>query len=141
MAGSILEMQNPSQYQFRQLNVEHALICVVSLAVTQAVTQKITGDDQFYYQHRWLFLVAMLFAAALTYGLHRMLLRRKESVVIDKESGEEIALRSNDSLFFIPVRIWPAILVVLGIMAAVVGPKAGAQPGAATHESQPMLSE
>jgi len=63
----------------------------------------------------------MLVAAALTYGLHRLLLLQKGRVMIDKQTGQEIVLRSNHSLFFIPVKWWPVVFAVLGVVFAIVG--------------------
>jgi tetratricopeptide (TPR) repeat protein len=103
------------------------MICVASLAATQAVTQSITGGQRYYDEHGWVVLVSWLLAATLTYGLHRLLLRRKEQVVIDKETGEEFTLKSNDSLFLVPVRWWPIVLVAFGLISAFDGPKTSAQ--------------
>jgi len=79
-----------------------AVIGFASLILTEFVSEKITGDDQFYQEHGWVILVGMLLAAGLTYGLHQLLLLQKGRVVIDKETGQEVVLRSSHSLFFIP---------------------------------------
>jgi hypothetical protein len=63
-----------------------------------------------------------------------LLLLQKKRVVIDKETGEEIVLASNHSLFFVPVQLWPVIFVVIGLVFAVIGPRASAEPGAAANE-------
>ena len=102
-----------------------AVIGFASLILTEFVSEKITGDDQFYQEHGWVILVGMLLAAGLTYGLHRLLLLQKGRVVIDKETGQEIVLRSSHSLFFIPVKWWPAVFVGLGMVIAIVNSKSG----------------
>ena len=102
-----------------------AVIGFASLILTEFVSEKITGDDQFYQEHGWVILVGMLLAAGLTYGLHRLLLLQKGRVVIDKETGQEIVLRSSHSLFFIPVKWWPAVFVGLGVVIAIVNSKSG----------------
>ena len=98
-----------------------AVIGFMSLVFTELVSEKITGDDQFYQQHGWVMLVGMLVAGALTYGLHRLLLLQKGRVVIDKETGQEVVLRSDHSLFFIPVKWWPVVFAALGVVFAVSG--------------------
>lgn len=102
-----------------------AVIGFASLILTEFVSEKVTGDDQFYQEHGWVILVAMLLAAGLTYGLHRLLLLQKGRVVIDKETGQEIVLRSSHSLFFIPVKWWPVVFVGLGVVIAIVRSKSG----------------
>lgn len=102
-----------------------AVIGFASLILTEFVSEKVTGNDQFYQEHGWVILVAMLLAAGLTYGLHRLLLLQKGRVVIDKETGQEIVLRSSHSLFFIPVKWWPVVFVGLGVVIAIVRSKSG----------------
>jgi hypothetical protein len=91
-----------------------ALIGIAVLVLTEYFSESITGDPQFYQAHRWVILVGMLIAAALTFGLHRLLQRQKPRIVIDKESGREVSLLPTHSLFFIPVKWWPAVFVALG---------------------------
>jgi len=92
-----------------------------ALILTEIVSEKLTGDDEFYQQHGWVILIGMLVAAALTYGLHRVLLRQKARVLIDKETGQEIVVRPNHSLFFIPVKWWPAVFTAIGVGFAIAG--------------------
>jgi hypothetical protein len=92
-----------------------------TLLLTELVSEKITGDDQFYQRHGWVVLVGMLVAAALTHGLHRVLLRQRERVLIDKQTGQEVVLRTDHSLFFIPVKWWPLVFAAIGVGFAVAG--------------------
>jgi hypothetical protein len=110
-----------------------AVIGFGSLVLAELISERITGNDQFYQQNGWVILIGMLVAAALTYGLHRLLLLQKQRVVVDKETGEELVLSSGHSLFFVPVRWWPGIFIVLGVVFAVVGPKMSAESGAAAN--------
>jgi len=105
-----------------------AMIGIASLALAEVISERITGDGQFYQHHGWVALIAMLVAAALTYGLHRLLLLEKGRVVVDKETGQEIVLRPKHSLFFVPVQLWSVIFVVFGLVFAVAGPQINAQP-------------
>jgi hypothetical protein len=98
-----------------------AVVGFAALILTEVLAEKITGDDQFYQQHGWVILIGMLVAAASTYGLHRLLPLQKGRVVIDKETGQEMVLRSNHSLFFIPVKWWPLVFVVLGVGFGIAG--------------------
>jgi hypothetical protein len=114
-----------------------AIIALVALALTEQVSERITSDQQFYQQHGWVALVGMLIAAALTYGLHRLLILQKGRAVIDKETGQEIVLRSDHSLFFVPVKLWPVVFVVLGLVLAFV-PKQGV---ATDGDEAPRINE
>jgi hypothetical protein len=108
-----------------------AIIGIAALALTRNISEKITGDKHFYLHHGWVFLIGMIVAAALTYGLHKLLLREKERVLIDKETGGEVVLASNHSLFFVPVQLWPPIFIVIGIVFAVVPPQTSTRHGVA----------
>ena len=97
------------------------LIAAAALVLTEFVSETITDDDQFYQQHGWVILIGLLLAAAMTFGLDRLLRRQKERVMIDKETGQELVLRRKHSLFFIPVKWWPAVFTLLGLAFALGG--------------------
>jgi hypothetical protein len=62
-------------------------------------------------------LVGMLLAAATVYVLHRALeARQAPRVMVDKATGQEIEIRPKNDLFFIPVKFWPYILALLGVL-------------------------
>lgn len=42
-------------------------------------------------------------------------------VMIDKASGQEFVLRRQDTLFFVPLRVWPAIWTVGGVLLLLRG--------------------
>ena len=59
---------------------------------------------------------AMLVAAAITYAFDRFFLsKRADKTLMNKETGEDVILRKNDSLFFVPVRFWPFVLIAIAI--------------------------
>jgi tetratricopeptide (TPR) repeat protein len=107
------------------------IICLATLAAAQGVTHKITGDEHFYDEHRGVALIAWLTAAALTYGLHRLLLLQKERVVIDKATGEELVLKPEDSLLWVPVGWWPIVFVAFGVIAVFSESRTSAQTNGA----------
>jgi hypothetical protein len=62
-------------------------------------------------------LAGMLLAAAIVYGLHRLIQSRQSPrAYIDKATGEEIIVHPKNDLFFIPMKIWPYILALLGLV-------------------------
>lgn len=96
-----------------------AVIGLASLTLTKLVFESFTGGGESHNSGMVVF-IAMLLAAALTYGLHRLLLLQRARILFDHASGREIALQPNHSLFFIPVRWWPGIFILLGIWFSVV---------------------
>lgn len=61
-------------------------------------------------------LLGMLIAAALVVGLHIAIDRTSEPrTVVDKATGQEIALQAKHDLFFIPIKFSPYILAALGV--------------------------
>lgn len=110
-----------------------------SLILTELIAENIAGDDRFYQEHKWLALFGSLVAAALTYGLYRLTLLRRVRVLVDQATGEEVVLTSKDSLFFIPVQLWPIVFVFFGLIATVAdGTQARVHANATTTETQSL---
>lgn len=92
-----------------------ALIGVFALVLTEKVSEALTSDPHFYQHHHWLITVAMSLAALLTYGLHYFLGRRAE------KTAEGAAALRRHTLFFVAVRWWPVIFIIVGIAAVMNG--------------------
>jgi hypothetical protein len=61
-------------------------------------------------------LAGMLLAAAIVYGLHRLIdAHQSPRAFVDKVTGEEIIVKPKNDLFFIPLKAWPYLLALLGI--------------------------
>jgi len=98
-----------------------AIIGLASLVFTEIAFESITKNEQFYQQNSWVILVAMVVAAILTFGLHKLLSLKKPRIVIDKETGKEMEIRGSHSLFFIPVKWWPILFLILGLVLVFTG--------------------
>ncbi|WP_319412367.1 hypothetical protein [uncultured Cohaesibacter sp.] len=62
-------------------------------------------------------VIIALCATVAAYGVVTLLDRTdKGKLVIDAETGEEMLLKRGDSLFFIPVRFWFYLLVLITII-------------------------
>jgi len=92
-----------------------ALITFGVLFATATVAEKLSGNPQFYEENSWVISVGMIVSALFTFVLAQLLNKQKPRVVIDKNTGQEIELRRNHSLFWIPVKWWPIILVALSV--------------------------
>ena len=94
------------------------LVAVIALAcalAAQLLTESAFGEA-YYSENKWPMAVALVVAAALCWGIGSALHRRSARTVIDKESGEEIELRASHSLFFVPMRWWGPILLVVAVV-------------------------
>ncbi|WP_243371137.1 hypothetical protein [Microvirga solisilvae] len=61
-----------------------------------------------------------VFAAVGTWALSYMLNKREVRVLVDPSTGEKVVLGHNDSLFFIPVRFWPYLILILGLALVLI---------------------
>ncbi len=86
------------------------------LLLSEYITEFAFKDENYYQMHGWPKLAALLLAASLTWLLSTILDMKKAKVLIDKETGQEVVLRPNHAFFFIPIRFWPYIYIVLGVV-------------------------
>ena len=98
-----------------------AIIGFATLILTEVVSELLTKNEQFYQENSWVILVGMVIASILTFGFHKLLCLKKPQIVVDKETGQEIELRGNHSLFFIPVKWWPLVFIILGFIFMFAG--------------------
>jgi hypothetical protein len=87
----------------------------VALVLTELGVESALSDEQYYQNHGWPKLLGFTVGAALVWLLSNYFERRPARVVIDKETGHELTLRDKHDLFFVPLRYWPAILVLAGV--------------------------
>jgi hypothetical protein len=69
----------------------------------------------------WGASLGLFIAAFLNYGLYRVSLLQKSRTLIDKETGHEEVVRPSHTLFFIPIRFWPAICMALSVWWMILG--------------------
>jgi hypothetical protein len=94
------------------------LVVVLSFAallLTQVASDAMFGEG-YYAARGWPKFVGLALAAAFVWLFSRLLDARSGRVVIDKETGEQLTLRGGEHLFFVPVRVWPPLLLVAGTM-------------------------
>jgi len=61
--------------------------------------------------------VGLVLAAALVYGLHRLIEAKQPArVLVDKNTGQEVVFKPKHDLFFIPLKYWSLVLVVLAVV-------------------------
>jgi hypothetical protein len=93
-------------------------VLAIASGITNVAFEIVTGSEEAF-KSQLGSAVMMLVAAILNYGFSRRLQSKSQDrVMIDKETGQEIILRSSHSLLFIPVKWWTPIFVVISALLA-----------------------
>lgn len=95
------------------------LIFLACAAPCQLAFDRILGR-KYYETHLWAVAVAQFISAVGCWLFARHLEKRPDRVFIDKATGEEMIYRRNDSFMIIPVKFWPHVLLVSGVVLCVV---------------------
>lgn len=100
------------------LGILVAVATFLSALVTEWGIERVYADDQYYQTHGWPKLVGMVLAAILVKLLDRALRARQTETRIDAVTGGRVTVVAGQahSLFFIPLRFWPPILLVVGFI-------------------------
>jgi hypothetical protein len=81
-----------------------------SLAM-EAMTEALTGDNQFYQTHAWPLALALALAGVITWGVGKYFSTRG--------AGRTATTSDPHRFFFIPMRYWGPILLVLSLVSFV----------------------
>ena len=92
-----------------------AAIFVACMLVMQLLVDAVSHNDKYYGTHAWPGVAAMALAAGLVWALNRWLEGRPARRLIDPATNKEVILRPRHSLFFIPVKYWPVVLLFIGV--------------------------
>lgn len=98
------------------LGILVVIIWIGAILIVGDVASAITGIETEFSKHSGRLFLGCLLAALLVFFLHLYLASRETNTVIDKATGQEYELGRSDSLFFIPVKWWPIIIVIIGII-------------------------
>jgi hypothetical protein len=71
--------------------------------------------DEYFETHAWPLSLALVVAGALSWIVGNALNGRRSKMLIEKETGREIVLRPNHTLFFVKMQYWGPILIVLAL--------------------------
>jgi hypothetical protein len=86
------------------------------LLAAEYIVEALSGDEFYYQAHGWPKLAGFLVAAIAVHGFALMRAKKKSRLLVDPETGEQVVLHADDSLFFIPLRYWPAVAACLGLI-------------------------
>jgi hypothetical protein len=100
-------------------------ILVLPILLTSALLCNFTFDSLFghgfYETHKWTAGISLFVAAAVNWSLGAYLHNRPPRVVIDKQTGQEMALLKRHAFFWIPMDVWGLIFLVIGIGVFLMG--------------------
>jgi hypothetical protein len=106
------------------------LVCAVCLGIAvgagcvilmNVVVNKVFHDDRYYEAHGWPKLAALWIAAVLTWFVCQYLDDENDD---DLRIGGRVIFRHVDNTFFlIPIRYWPILFIVLGIVFSFIHDK------------------
>ena len=91
------------------------VIVAVCALLSEMVLNAALHDDKYYQSHSWPALLAMTIAAMFVWLLSQRLNKQPGKRLVDPATGKDVILRPRHSLFFVPVRYWPPLLVVCGV--------------------------
>jgi hypothetical protein len=80
------------------------------------------GIIQYRKEHSWVWLVGMGLSGIACWYVGKALDARElknAKIVTDKETGQDIRLIGRNDLFWIPVKWWSVVWVILGIVLAI----------------------
>jgi hypothetical protein len=90
-----------------------AVITFGCLVATELFTRFTYHDNTYYQRHGWPKLAGFLIAAAIVWSISR---RGEDDRTRDAAITREPLLRPRDTLFHIPIKYWPRVLCVLGVI-------------------------
>ena len=97
-----------------------AVIVFGASLAAELITERLTGDDQFYQVQRWPLALALVVAAVTTWALGSYLRGRAARVVIDKLNGRESTIGGDHRFFFVPMHYWGPLLLGLAFLSFVL---------------------
>lgn len=100
------------------------LTAVAIEGILEATVGLPNGIKQYRVEHPWVWLVSFGLAAVFCWFAGTALERRElknAKIVTDKETGQDIRLIGRNDMFWIPVKWWSVVYVVLAIVFAVSG--------------------
>ena len=95
------------------------LVLVITFLLSlgaEIITESMTNDENYYQENSLPFAVAILLSGIINGFLGKWLNNEKSKILIDKETGKEVILKNNHSLFFIPMEYWGVILVIGSVL-------------------------
>jgi hypothetical protein len=92
------------------------VVAFVMLLLTELAVEAFHKDDTYYQRHGWPKLAAFLVAGFIVLLIGKYLNKKEGKVYIEKDTGKEVVMKPQHSLFFVNVEYWSYILFALGLV-------------------------
>jgi hypothetical protein len=93
-----------------------AVVTFLILVLTELSVEALFKDETYYQKNGWPKLLALFLAGYIVLLIGKYLNKKEGKVLIEKETGKEVILKAEHSLFFINVEYWGYILFILGVI-------------------------
>lgn len=91
------------------------------LLLIESIVNAIFHSSTYFENHNWAFFIAIILSGVVTYYADQLLNKiQKPKIFIDKETGEEVEMRSSNKLFFIKMNYMGYILIGFGLIGLVL---------------------
>lgn len=91
------------------------VILFAGVLAAEIITEAITGDASYYQENSWPMIAGFVVAAIVLDLVNRRIKTPRERFVVDQETGERLVISEpSHTFFFIPIRYWPVLLLVIG---------------------------
>jgi len=110
---------------------------ITPILVAELLCNKLAGTPTYWESHAWPLAAGFMTSAVVVWLLGRLLERRPGRLMQDLKTGQRVELRRPHDLFFIPVKYWGVILVVIASVVlatnATPRPPRARAAGSTTH--------
>ena len=98
-----------------------AVIVLLALIAMELVAEAIQGSGAYQEDTELWAGLGLLLAGAVIYPLGRRLNGGEGRVMVDKQTGQEVVIKSIHSLFFIRMEYWGLAALAGGVISFVIG--------------------
>ena len=98
-----------------------AVIVLLALIAMELVAEAIQGSGAYQEDTELWAGLGLLLAGAVIYPLGRRLNGGEGRVMVDKQTGQEVVIKSIHSLFFIRMEYWGLAALAGGLISVVIG--------------------
>ena len=91
-------------------------VVFASSLVAQVLTNTLTGSGAYWKEHGWPFACALACSGAVIWLIDQRLSRGRDRTLVDVQTGERVVIRRAHDFFFLRLRWWGVICVVLSVM-------------------------
>ena len=98
-----------------------AVIVLLALIAMELVAEAVQGSGAYQEETALWAGLGLLLAGAVIYPLGRRLNGGEGRVMVDKQTGQEVVIKSTHSLFFIRMEYWGLAALAGGLISLVIG--------------------